>query len=108
MSPPPFGSITGNYGATSPKPRLCDAGAAAGRVLQLVDVRADGRRTFFSDPMSRIGLELRFGLSWQIVPNALGRMLSDKDAAKSKRVMNVMLQMDKLDLKRLQQAYDGE
>ena len=58
--------------------------------------------------MSRIGLELRFGLSWQIVPNALGRMLSDKDAAKSKRVMNVMLQMDKLDLKRLQQAYDGE
>ncbi len=35
-------------------------------------------------------------------------MLSDKDAAKSTRVMNAMLQMDKLDLKRLQQAYDGE
>jgi predicted 3-demethylubiquinone-9 3-methyltransferase (glyoxalase superfamily) len=58
---------------------------------------------------SRCGwLTDKFGLSWQIVPNALGRMLSDKDAAKSKRVMDAMLQMDKLDLKRLQQAYDGE
>ena len=35
-------------------------------------------------------------------------MLSDKDAEKSKRVMNAMLQMDKLDLKRLQQASDGD
>ncbi len=35
-------------------------------------------------------------------------MMSDKDAAKSTRVMNAMLQMDKLDLKRLQQAYEGE
>lgn len=58
---------------------------------------------------SRCGwLKDKFGLSWQIIPNALGRMLNDKDAAKSKRVMNAMLQMDKLDLKRLQQAYNGE
>ena len=58
---------------------------------------------------SRCGwLKDRFGLSWQVVPTALGRMLSDKDAAKSQRVMNAMLQMDKLDLKRLQQAYDGQ
>jgi predicted 3-demethylubiquinone-9 3-methyltransferase (glyoxalase superfamily) len=58
---------------------------------------------------SRCGwLKDRFGLSWQIVPNALGRMLGDQDAAKSKRAMNAMLQMDKLDLKRLQQAYNGE
>jgi predicted 3-demethylubiquinone-9 3-methyltransferase (glyoxalase superfamily) len=58
---------------------------------------------------SRCGwLKDKFGLSWQIVPTALGRMLSDKDAAKSKRVMNAMLQMDKLDLKGLQQAYDGK
>jgi hypothetical protein len=35
-------------------------------------------------------------------------MLDDKDAARSKRVMNAILQMDKLDLKRLQQAYNGE
>ena len=58
---------------------------------------------------SRCGwLKDKFGLSWQIVPNALGRMLSDQDAAKSKRVMDALLQMNKLDLKRLQQAYDGE
>ena len=58
---------------------------------------------------SRCGwLKDKFGLSWQIIPNALGRMLSDKDAATSKRVMDAMLQMEKLDLKRLQQAYDGD
>jgi predicted 3-demethylubiquinone-9 3-methyltransferase (glyoxalase superfamily) len=56
---------------------------------------------------SRCGwLKDKFGLSWQIVPNTLGRMLSDPSAAKSSRVMNAMLQMDKLDLRRLQQAYD--
>jgi predicted 3-demethylubiquinone-9 3-methyltransferase (glyoxalase superfamily) len=55
---------------------------------------------------SRCGwLKDKFGLSWQIVPKTLGRMLSDKDAEKSTRVMNAMLQMDKLDLDRLQQAY---
>ncbi len=53
-------------------------------------------------------LKDKFGLSWQIVPNALGRMLSDKDAAKSQRVMRAMLQMIKLDLKELQRAYDGQ
>jgi predicted 3-demethylubiquinone-9 3-methyltransferase (glyoxalase superfamily) len=58
---------------------------------------------------SRCGwLKDKFGLSWQIIPNSLGRMLGDKDAAKSTRAMNAMLQMDKLDLKRLLQAYDGE
>ena len=53
-------------------------------------------------------LKDKFGLSWQIVPTALGRMLGDSDVVKSQRVMNAMLQMDKLDLKRLQQACDGE
>ncbi len=58
---------------------------------------------------SRCGwLKDKFGLSWQIIPASMGRMLTDKDAAKSGRVMNAMLQMDKLDLKRLQQAYDGQ
>jgi predicted 3-demethylubiquinone-9 3-methyltransferase (glyoxalase superfamily) len=57
---------------------------------------------------SRCGwLKDKFGLSWQIVPHALGRMLSDKDAAKSTRVMNAMLQMNKLDLEALQQAFNG-
>jgi predicted 3-demethylubiquinone-9 3-methyltransferase (glyoxalase superfamily) len=51
-------------------------------------------------------LKDKFGLSWQIVPSALGEMLQGKDAGKSKRVMNALLQMDKLDIKALEQAYE--
>ena len=55
---------------------------------------------------SRCGwLKDKYGLSWQIVPSALGQMLGDKDPAKSKRVMEAMLQMKKIDIGRLQQAY---
>jgi predicted 3-demethylubiquinone-9 3-methyltransferase (glyoxalase superfamily) len=50
-------------------------------------------------------LKDKYGLSWQIVPNVLGEMLNDSDPAKSERVMNAMLQMDKLDIKTLEQAY---
>jgi predicted 3-demethylubiquinone-9 3-methyltransferase (glyoxalase superfamily) len=50
----------------------------------------------------------KFGLSWQIVPNTLGRMLGGGgDPARSKRVMGAMLRMSKLDINGLQQAYDG-
>jgi predicted 3-demethylubiquinone-9 3-methyltransferase (glyoxalase superfamily) len=52
-------------------------------------------------------LKDKYGLSWQIIPSILGKLLQDKDAAKSTRAMQAMLQMDKLDIKRLQQAYDG-
>jgi predicted 3-demethylubiquinone-9 3-methyltransferase (glyoxalase superfamily) len=52
-------------------------------------------------------LKDKFGISWQIVPAALGRMLHDPDAGKSSRVMQALLQMEKLDLARLRQAYDG-
>ncbi len=52
-------------------------------------------------------LKDKFGLSWQIVPNSLGRMLGDKDPARSQRAMQAMLQMKKLDLQQLQLAYDG-
>jgi predicted 3-demethylubiquinone-9 3-methyltransferase (glyoxalase superfamily) len=56
---------------------------------------------------SRCGwLKDKFGLSWQIVPTVLGEMLQDKDAARSQRVMHAMLQMDKLDIKTLRQAYE--
>jgi predicted 3-demethylubiquinone-9 3-methyltransferase (glyoxalase superfamily) len=51
-------------------------------------------------------LKDKFGLSWQIIPRALGRMLNDKDPEKSKRVMNAMLQMTKIDIAGLQRAYD--
>ena len=57
---------------------------------------------------SRCGwLKDKFGLSWQIVPKSLGRMLNDGDPARSKRVMDALLQMQKLDVDRLQQAFDG-
>jgi predicted 3-demethylubiquinone-9 3-methyltransferase (glyoxalase superfamily) len=46
----------------------------------------------------------KFGVSWQIVPDALGELLSSKDTAKSERVMQAMLQMVKLDIKKLRQA----
>ena len=52
-------------------------------------------------------LKDRFGLSWQIIPNALGRLMSSGDPERSKRVMDAMLQMSKLDVQRLQQAFDG-
>ena len=57
---------------------------------------------------SRCGwLKDKFGLSWQIVPAVLGRMLQDKDPQKAGRVMQAMLQMDKIDINRLKQAYEG-
>jgi len=52
-------------------------------------------------------LKDRFGLSWQIVPRALIEMLGDPDPAKSKRVMEAMLKMTKIDTKVLQEAYAG-
>lgn len=49
----------------------------------------------------------KYGVSWQIVPRVLGEMLNDKNAEKSKRVMNAMLQMNKLDIEGLKQAYEA-
>jgi predicted 3-demethylubiquinone-9 3-methyltransferase (glyoxalase superfamily) len=51
-------------------------------------------------------LKDKFGLSWQIVPTAMGRLLGGKDPAKSQRVMQAMLQMTKIDIAALQRAYD--
>jgi predicted 3-demethylubiquinone-9 3-methyltransferase (glyoxalase superfamily) len=52
-------------------------------------------------------LKDKYGLSWQIVPSILGRLLQDKDPGKSNRVMKAMMQMVKLDIKGLEQAYEG-
>jgi len=51
-------------------------------------------------------LQDKYGLSWQIIPKALGQMLGDKDPAKSKRVMMAMLQMTKIEIEGLKQAYE--
>jgi len=53
-------------------------------------------------------LKDKYGLAWQIVPTVLVGMLSDKDAAKSQRVMQAMLKMVKLDIKKLKQAAKGK
>jgi predicted 3-demethylubiquinone-9 3-methyltransferase (glyoxalase superfamily) len=50
-------------------------------------------------------LKDKYGLSWQIVPAVLDKMLNDPDSKKGERVMQGMLQMKKLDIKRLEQAY---
>jgi predicted 3-demethylubiquinone-9 3-methyltransferase (glyoxalase superfamily) len=50
-------------------------------------------------------LKDKFGLSWQIVPTVLSDMMQDKDPEKTNRVMEAVLQMKKLDIARLQEAY---
>jgi predicted 3-demethylubiquinone-9 3-methyltransferase (glyoxalase superfamily) len=57
---------------------------------------------------SRCGwLKDKYGLSWQIIPTALGELMGDKDPEKARRVLEAMLKMDKIDVKALQAAYDG-
>lgn len=53
-------------------------------------------------------LKDKFGLSWQIIPTALGQMLGDKDPTKANRVMQAMLKMQKIDIQGLKRAYDGK
>jgi predicted 3-demethylubiquinone-9 3-methyltransferase (glyoxalase superfamily) len=56
---------------------------------------------------SRCGwLRDKFGVSWQIIPTALGKLLGDPDRAKAGRVMQAMLKMDKIDIRSLQRAAD--
>ncbi len=53
-------------------------------------------------------LKDKYGLSWQIVPSVLGEMFQDKDAEKSKKVMEALLKMGKIDIKTLKQAYEQQ
>ena len=58
---------------------------------------------------SRCGwLKDRFGLSWQIIPNLLMKLMNDKDAVKANRVMEAMLKMKKIEMQLLQDAYDNK
>ncbi len=53
-------------------------------------------------------LKDKYGVSWQVVPSMLGKLMTDKDEEKAEAVMKAMLKMKKLDVHTLQQAYDGE
>jgi predicted 3-demethylubiquinone-9 3-methyltransferase (glyoxalase superfamily) len=53
-------------------------------------------------------LKDKYGVSWQIVPIVLGKLLQDKNPEKSNRVMHAMLQMNKIDIKSLKQAYERQ
>jgi predicted 3-demethylubiquinone-9 3-methyltransferase (glyoxalase superfamily) len=56
---------------------------------------------------SRCGwLKDKYGLSWQVIPSALGEMLGDKDPEKARRVMEAMLKMNKIVIADLKEAYD--
>jgi predicted 3-demethylubiquinone-9 3-methyltransferase (glyoxalase superfamily) len=52
-------------------------------------------------------LKDRFGLSWQVVPSAIPRMMTDPDTAKSARVMDTFMTMNKIDLAAIERAYAG-
>ncbi len=51
-------------------------------------------------------LKDKFGMSWQIVPTIFGKLMSDPDPVKSQRVLQAMLKMKKMDISKLQEAYD--
>ena len=53
-------------------------------------------------------LKDKYGLSWQVAPRILTELLQDKDPVKSKRVMEAMLQMKKIEIKPLKEAYEGK
>ena len=56
---------------------------------------------------SRCGwLKDKYGLSWQVIPSILRKLLNDPDPVKSKNVLDAMMQMGKIEIKTLQEAYD--
>ena len=70
---------------------------------------------FFWEKLSKGGeksqcgwLKDKFGLSWQIVPTILGKLMADKDPEKANRVMRAMLQMTKMDIAALKKAHSGK
>lgn len=73
-----------------------------------VDVLWDKLTAGGGQPVDCGWLKDKFGLSWQITPTVLLEMVGDKDPAKSKRVMEAMMKMKKLDIAALKRAYDGK
>jgi predicted 3-demethylubiquinone-9 3-methyltransferase (glyoxalase superfamily) len=79
----------------------------------LVNCKAQDEVDYFWEKLSEGGekhqcgwLRDKYGLSWQIVPTILSELMQDKDPEKSKRVMEAMLQMQKIDIEGLKRAYE--
>jgi predicted 3-demethylubiquinone-9 3-methyltransferase (glyoxalase superfamily) len=79
---------------------LCEDQAEVDRLWDALT--ADGGK-----PIQCSWLKDKFGVAWQVVPEALPRLLHDKDAVKAKRVMEAMMQMVKIDAAKLEAAYNG-
>jgi predicted 3-demethylubiquinone-9 3-methyltransferase (glyoxalase superfamily) len=73
-----------------------------GEVDELWEKLGDGGK-----PQQCGWLQDKYGVSWQIIPAILGELLRSKDAEKTKRAMNAMMNMEKLDIEGLKKAYDG-
>ena len=78
-----------------------------------IDCRSQEEVDYYWDRLSEGGepgpcgwLKDKFGLSWQVVPSVLNELLQDEDAEKANRVMQAMLQMTKIDIAKLEQAYE--
>ena len=78
-----------------------------------IDCASQEEVGYFWDRLSEGGetgpcgwLKDRFGLSWQVVPSVLGELLQDEDPARANRVMQAMLQMTKIDIAKLEEAYE--
>lgn len=81
----------------------------------MVNCDTQGEIDHFWDRLSEGGeqqqcgwLKDKFGVTWQIVPTALGELMRQGDAVKSRRMMHALLQMKKLDIAALKEAYNGE
>ena len=79
----------------------------------VVDCTSQQEVDYFWENLSEGGQESqcgwlkdKYGLSWQVVPTRLVELLQDKDPAKSQRVMQALMQMKKLDINKLEQAYE--
>jgi predicted 3-demethylubiquinone-9 3-methyltransferase (glyoxalase superfamily) len=80
----------------------------------VIDCESQEEVDYYWDKLSEDGeqqpcawLKDKFGISWQVVPKILMRLLQDKDPVKSKRVMDAMFQMTKIDIKTLEEAYQS-
>jgi predicted 3-demethylubiquinone-9 3-methyltransferase (glyoxalase superfamily) len=58
-------------------------------------------------PLQGGWLKDKFGVTWQVIPSALGRLMGDKDPAKAQRVMQAMMKMVKIDIAGLEAAHRG-